>query len=158
MRNGVYLAARPWCVTGTMGGPRIVVQDFSSRESLGLPLDNEMEDTSCDETGCEYDGSRWDLEQRNIDSTVSLSQFSIASTTNTGDLSSSFVERDELGRRHSLGRGCTPLMSPDTEGRHQETVESHRSSKYGTAINEQHANYVLMYEMLTGIRIAVAPR
>lgn len=98
-----------------------------------------------------YDGNEWNLSERNLDSSVSLSQFSLA-TTNTADITSSLMETLSSGDRNlspnlSTGDGCAETSSPPpskTKGLHGSTL-----------INEKHVNFVLMYEMLTGIRISV---
>ena len=38
----------------------------------------------------------------------------------------------------------------------QSTTTDAKTSSFGTKIDEEHANYVLMYDMLMGIRIAVS--
>lgn len=100
-----------------------------------------------------YDGGRWDISGRNIDSSISLSQVSVA-TTNTAEASSIFMESRSSSDRLAQ-------LSPGNSGQDGTTESGGRprpfsGGYYGTTlINEKHANYVLMYDMLTGIRIAV---
>lgn len=99
-----------------------------------------------------YDGSRWDLSQRNVDSSVSISQFSMA-TTNTADASSSLFEPHSSVDRLSA---LSPQMSSGQPEDDPRRPRQFSGGYYGsTLINEKHANFVLMYDMLTGIRIAV---
>lgn len=96
-----------------------------------------------------FDGDRWDLSNRNMDSTISLSQYSLA-TTNTADASIF----DPLKSVDNISIMSAPSTTDDLNN----TTESSEQGVgyYGsTLINENHANYVLMYDMLTGIRIAV---
>lgn len=99
-----------------------------------------------------YDGRRWNLSERNIDSSVSISQFSMA-TTNTADASSSLFETQSSADRLSV---LSPLMSAGQAEDDPRRPRQFSGGYYGsTLINEKHANFVLMYDMLTGIRIAV---
>lgn len=100
-----------------------------------------------------YDGGRWDISGRHIDSSISLSQVSVA-TTNTAEASSIFMEsRSSSDRLAQLSPGTSGQDGlNDLNGR----PRPFSGGYYGTTlINEKHANYVLMYDMLTGIRIAV---
>lgn len=99
-----------------------------------------------------YDGRRWDLSQRHVDSSVSISQFSMA-TTNTADASSSLFEPQSSADRLSV---ASPRMSSEQSEDDPRRPRQFSGGYYGsTLINEKHANFVLMYDMLTGIRIAV---
>jgi len=96
-----------------------------------------------------YDGSRWDLSHRNMGSTISLSQVSLA-TTNTAEASSSFLDYHP---HHCETDQQSPEMNSTSS---REDGRPLSGGYYGTTIiNEKHANFVLMYDMLTGIRIAV---
>lgn len=102
-----------------------------------------------------FEGDQWDISGRNVDSTVSLSQFSVA-TTASADMSSIAPGSDssEAHRGNHLGMPAISNSAPSNSlGTPDGTVYS--LSRYGTTINEKHSNYVLMYDMLTGIRIAV---
>ena len=91
-----------------------------------------------------YEAGQWDLSKRHMDSTISLSQFSVA-TTNTAEASA-------FESRHSEEQFSRNSMLFES---YVEKDSERPSSRYGTTINEKHVNYILMYDMLTGIRIAV---
>ncbi len=92
-----------------------------------------------------FDDNKWDLSHRNLESSISVSQFSLA-TTNTADASS----LNYFGMHNSMDQ----MSSKSSEA--SESPSKLSSNFYGTTIaSEKHTNYVLMYDMLTGIRIAV---
>jgi hypothetical protein len=103
-----------------------------------------------------FDANQWDVTDRNLDSTVSLSQYSVA-TTATADMST--LLSDGLGANPMASSTPTNIGSdgnvPRKESNSPLRQTNYTISRYGTTINEKHVNYILMYDMLTGIRIAV---
>lgn len=105
-----------------------------------------------------FDANQWDVTDRNLDSTVSLSQFSVA-TTATADMSTLHQLSDGLGAHPMASSTPTNIGSdgnvPRKDSNSPLREANYTMSRYGTTINEKHVNYILMYDMLTGIRIAV---
>lgn len=141
-------------------GSAVFHMSSSERKDSGLRLvvidenGNGGQDLSASSEPSLYDGGRWDISGRNVDSSISLSQVSLA-TTNTAEASSIFMDSRTSSDRLAQ-------LSPETFPQEDSNGTASRprpfsGGYYGTTlINEKHANYVLMYDMLTGIRIAVS--
>lgn len=82
------------------------------------------------------------------------------STSSTGKFSRRFIRyrySDNMSSPVKLARAnVEPITRPRKESRSKRSKSLDERVTVGTKISEGHANYILMYDMLTGLRIAVS--